>query len=472
MSQNDVFQAQLDDALTKRAMVLAKEDIPALKEVARTYQSAYTGIYKVFLEKAIIQEDQYDYEQKISDLTPPPSDPFSESDMFDQMSLRLSSFMGILDFLNNFFFLSPDTLNLKTIKSILGLIDYVHWSDLSATSSHLMTRCLTLYLEKIKQSGDSMAASIMANSIKVLREQQKSAKAALKKISVYARLNYKLMVRVNVLSGMTLDPQRIQKDPKGTLQAIKFEFPVKWQGAPFFRELIEEVLQEDYGPRKEELRQKALQSLEVKEKVVKKKKRNLDQELKNELLSCLSEMAKAYIPLETIITRMDDNSRLMDENPASFSQKLSRWFNRVMLKKIEVFYDLPAGGGRGGKQEKLNFTNYINWLRMKATFYKSLNNPNSQSYIRASESGGKELEDFLNKNQQELKRILNKVTVLESFFKSAAEGDVKKQVKGYKAELTQLKGTISKVITGLREYQAKVQEMEQLKNLGIDPSKE
>jgi hypothetical protein len=472
MSQSELFYAQLDEALTRRAMVLAKEEIPALKDAFRTYQAAYTGIYKVFLEKALIQEDQYNYEQKISDLKPPPSDPFTESEMFNQMNLRLSSFLALLDFLNNFFFISPDTLNLKTIKNILGLVEYFHWGDLSVTSAHMMTRSISLYLEKIKQTGDSMANNIVSNSTKVLREQLKKIKILLKKASVYAKLNYKLMARVNVLSNMTLDPKRIQSDRKGTLQAIKFEFPLKWQGAPFFRELIEEILEEDFGPQKEALQREALKVLEVKEKTVKKKKRNMEEELKKDLLSHIGEMAKAYMPLETIITRMDDNSRLMDENPASFSQKFSRWFNRVMLRKVEVFYDIQTSqhGRSGGKKEKLNFTSYTNWLRMKASFYKSLNNQNSQSYIRASESSNDDLEEFLAKNQQELKRILNKVTTLETFFKEAAEGELKKRVRGYKAELTQLKGIISKMITGLKEYQARKEEIEQLKKLGIDPN--
>ncbi len=466
-----MYQAQLDEALTRRAMVLAKEDIPALKEACRTYQAAYTGLYKVFLEKSLIQEDQYNYEQKISNLKPPPSDPFPESDLFNQMNLRLSGFMAQLDFLNNFFFLSPESLDLKTIKNILGLIDYFHWHDLSATSSHVMTRSITGYLERIRQTNDAMAVNIIANSMKVLKEQQKTIKVMLKKISVYAKQNYKLMARINVISDVTLDPNRVQTDHSGTLQAIKFEFPVKWQGAPFYKELIEEILLEDFGPQKETLRQENLKSLEVTQKIVKKKKKNLNNDLKKELMNVMAEMAKAYIPLETIITRMDDNSRLMDENPKSFSQKLSRWFTRVMLKKIEVFYDIQVSElGQGKKKERLNFTSYINWLRMKASFYKSLNNPNSSSYIRASESSMEDLEEFLAKNQQEMKRILNRVSTLEMFFKEAAEGDVKKKVKGYKAELSQLKGIISKVITGLKEYQVRQEEMEQLKNLGIDPN--
>ncbi|OQY35698.1 MAG: hypothetical protein B6241_00465 [Spirochaetaceae bacterium 4572_59] len=468
-----MFEARLDEALTRRAMVLGKDDIPALKEACRTYEAACTGIYKVFLEKALIQEDQYDYEQKISDLKPPPSDPFPESDTFIQMNQRLSVLQAQLDFLNNFFFFSPETMNLKTIRSILGLTNYIHWKDLSPTSSHMMTRNLTLYVEKIKQTGDTMAISILANSIKVLQGQQKQIKILLKKISIYAKQNYKLQARVNVLSKMTLDPKRILSDHSGTMQAIKFEFPVKWQGAPFYRELIEEILEEDFGNMKESLRERILESLEVKQKTVEKKTRNLDKELKEELMGLVGELAKAYLPLETIITRMDGNSRLMDENPSSFSQKLSRWITRVMLKRIEVFYDIQEEQlGKGKNREHLNFTSYINWLRMKANFYKSLNVPTSQTYIRASESSTVALEEFLTKNQQELKRILNKVSTLETFFKEATEGEIKKRVKGYKLEIKQLKGVITKVIAGLKDYQARQEEMDQLKNLGIDPNAE
>jgi len=473
MSQSELFLAQLDEALTSRAVYLAKQEIPVLKEACRTVQAAFTGIYKVLLEKGQIQEDQYQYEQKISDLKPPSSDPFSESDMYDQMNYRMAAFAGQLDFLNNFFFLSPETLTLKTIKSILSLLDYIHWHELSATSAHVMTRSLTLYLEKIKQGGDAMAINIMANSVKVLRDQQKSIKAMLKKISVYSRQNYKLMARMNVLAKMTLDPHRIQVDRQGTLQAIKFEFPVNWEGAPFYRELIEEILEEDYTPGGDALQKKILKSLEVKQKVVRKKKKNIDAELKQQLLSLVNEIAKAYIPLETIISRLDENSRLMDENLTTFAQKFNRWFNRVMRHKTEIHYEVNVSQlGKGKKKEKVNFTSYMNWLRMKANFYKSLNNPTGSSYTRAADSTPKQLEDFIDKNQQELKKILNRLTVLEGFFKEEAGPEIKSKVRGYKAELSQLKNIIGKILTGLKEYQVKVEEMEQMKNLGIDPNAE
>ncbi len=470
MSQNEMFQARLDEALTKRAMVMARQDIPQLKDACRTYQAAFDGIFKVLLEKGILQEDQYNYEQKISDLTPPPSDSFSESDMFNQMNSRLSAYLAQLDFLNNFFFMSPDTLDLRAIKNVLGLIDYIHWADLSVTAGHLMTRSTALYLEKLKKSADSMAMNIMMNSVKVLQEQNKAIKKILKGISTYAKENYKLTVRVNILSHMTLDPKRIHTDRSGTLQAIKFEFPVRWEGSPFFKQLIDEILEEDYSSQGENLQAQILKNLEVSEKIVKKKKKNLMEDLKKDLMEVIQEMAKAYMPLETIITRMDANSRLLDENPSSFSEKFSRWFKRVMLRKLEVYYDIKdSKAEKGNKKEHLNFTSYINWLRMKASFYKSLNNPKSQSYTRAKESSCDDLEEFLAKNQQELKRIHSKLTVLEMYFKESAEGPVKNQIKGFKAELTQLKGIVGKVITGLKEYQARKEEMDQLRNLGIDP---
>ena len=465
-----MFQAQLDEALTKRAMVMAKQDIPQLKDACRTYQAAYHGIFKVLLEKGILQEDQYNYEQKISDLSPPPSDSFSESDMFNQMNSRLSTYLAQLDFLNNFFFISPETLDLRTIKNILGLIDYIHWADLSATSGHLMTRSTALYLEKLKKTSDSMAMNITVNSIKVLQEQTKNVKKILKGISTYAKENYKLTVRVNILSHMTLDPRRIHSDRSGTLQAIKFEFPVRWEGSPFFKQLVEEILEEDYSHQGENLQTQILKNLEVAEKVVTKKKKNLMEDLKKDLMEIVQEMAKAYMPLETVISRMDANSRLLNENPSSFSEKFSRWFQRVMLRKLEVYYEIrDTQSSKSNKKEHLNFTSYINWLRMKVSFYKSLNNPKSQSYTRAQESSCDDLEEFLAKNQQELKRIHAKLSVLEMYFKESAEGPVKNQIKGFKAELTQLKGIVGKVITGLKEYQARKEEMDQLKNLGIDP---
>ena len=470
MSQTEIFIAKLDQALLAKAAVLVKQEIPQLKDQCRTFQSAFTGIYKVFLEKSLIQEDQYDYEQKISDLKAPPSDSFSESDMFIQMNLRLQAYVGQLDFMNNFFFMSTETLNLRGIKNLLSLIDYFHWSELSPNSAHLMSRCLSLYLEKIKMTGDTLALNIILNSIKVLKEHQKSIKTLLKKIAQFSRQNYKLQCRMNVLSNMTLDPSRISSDLSGTLQAIKYEFPVKWEGNPFFKELVEEILQEDYSPQAETLQENVLKSLEVKLKVIKKKRIDKSAEMKKELLIILGELAKIYIPLETIITRLDDNSRILDENLKSLAQKLSRWFQRVMKNKNEVFYQINTNAdGKGKSTEKLNFTSYLNWIRMKATFYKNLNNKSSTSYLRAADSELPQLEEFLEKNQQELKKIINRLAALERFFKEEADPEIRSKVKGFKAELQQMKMVVGKIVAGLKEYQVQLEEIEQLKALGIDP---
>ncbi len=466
-----MFVAKLDEALMGRASVMVKDEIPKLKEQCRTFQASYTGLYKVFIEKGLIQEDQYDYEQKISDLKAPPSDPFPESDTFNQMNIRMQEYANQLDFLNSFFFISPETLNLKGIKNILALINYFHWNEISANSAHIMTRSLAVYLEKVKQTGDGMALNIIANSLKMLKELSKSIKKILKTVSVYSRQNYKLQCRMNVINKMTLDPGRIQKDFSGTLQAIKFEFPVLWEGNPFYRELVEEILHEDYSSEGEALQQKIISELEVEQKVVKKKKIDKSAEMKKELLALVGELAKVYIPMETVITRLDENARIQDENVKGFTQKFSRWFSRVMLQKSEIFYEIKTSSLGSGKKnkEKMNFTSYLNWLRMKSTYYKNLNNPTSTSYLRAAESDHTQLDEFLNKNQMELKKIINRLASLEQFFKEETDQEIRSRMKGYKAELQQMKLVVTKVVTGLKEYQVQLEEIEQLQALGINP---
>lgn len=327
---------------------------------------------------------------------------------------------------------------------------------------------MATYVEKIKQTGDGMAMNILLNSIKVIKDLQKTIKVILKKITIFAKQNYKLQCRMNVLSKMTLDPNRINKDLSGTLQAIKFEFPVKWAGNPFFRELIEEILEEDFSSQSDSLQQKILDSLAIKEKVIKKKKIDKSAEIKKDLLILIGDLAKIYIPMETIIIRMDDNSHILDESLKSFTQKFSRWINRVMRQKNEIFYEVQVNAS-GNSREKINFTSYLNWVRMKANFYKNLNNPQSTSYMRAAESDLPQLEEFLEKNQLELKKIINRLAALERFFKETPDPEARKKVRGYKAELQQMKMVVSKVVSGIKECQAQMEEIEQLKALGIDP---
>ena len=72
--------------------------------------------------KGLISEDPYKYEQKISEITPPPTEQVLESDKINKISQRLSMYDSQLDFLNHFYQFSTDFITIARIKKLIMLL--------------------------------------------------------------------------------------------------------------------------------------------------------------------------------------------------------------------------------------------------------------------------------------------------------------------------------------------------------------
>ena len=142
MSEFEGFQARLEAAVEAKRRFLDENTLPQLKESFRIFQSLFENLYNILMRKALIQEDPYKYERKISEIEMPPKGDIQDMEKGEKLSLRLSSFHAQLEFLNTYYQFSMDFIDLQRIRRIIGLVQYINWTHVSETAPEATTAVL------------------------------------------------------------------------------------------------------------------------------------------------------------------------------------------------------------------------------------------------------------------------------------------------------------------------------------------
>ncbi|MDR1908592.1 MAG: hypothetical protein LBQ35_01585, partial [Spirochaetaceae bacterium] len=241
----------MGEALSARAAWLEEEEIPKLKEELRNFHNAFYSLYSLILKKKLLKEDPYKGEAKVADLKVPDASPFPDNERMEKLGLRLSEFDNQLDFLVNFYQFSLSSLGMEKVKRILGLIRYIDWvhlvSDASSTSN---TNAMVETVAQAKTQSDQLSMTIIGDALSMLEKATGTILGYLKEVNDYNREAFKADLR-EVCDGM----KAIEANPTN----MKKRYASAHTGQPFYAELAEEVVKEDYGPDGEARRDKILQ---------------------------------------------------------------------------------------------------------------------------------------------------------------------------------------------------------------------
>ncbi|MEW5815266.1 MAG: hypothetical protein AB1798_07735, partial [Spirochaetota bacterium] len=203
------FNVALADVLMQRKEYLEKHELPVLKEQFKVYQTAFQSIYNILLRKGLIQEDQYKHDQKISEISIPAENPFTESERTNQMSIRLSSFDNQLDFLNTYYNFSIEFLSLQRVKLLISLTNYIKWEQLTENSTNINTRVLAELLGKIRQGTDNMSTGLITDALNQISKSSKLIMGGLKDLTSFHREEYKLTFRLEILAKLNLNKNMV-----------------------------------------------------------------------------------------------------------------------------------------------------------------------------------------------------------------------------------------------------------------------
>jgi hypothetical protein len=375
------------------------------------------------------------------------------------MSIRLSEYDNQLDFLVNFYQFSMDYLTLDKIKKILALVKYIDWTRFNTDSSSMNTRVMADFLLQIKTGGDNMAVTLINDALGELKRASAAIMALLKELSDFNREDYKLQLRINLCSNLPA--------AEATAANIRKKFPAAMPKTPFYPDLVEEVIKEDYSKDGDTLRERVLKSLQVPDTKPKSEKAPVS--FKSFLIDGLLVIGSVAATLGEIGPKLDENDALLANRKQGFWQKVKRIMQQMMMNKepeptiytVECFDTLKGVSTK----EKVNYTGFRGEMDRKARIMNGI----LRSGIAKLESmEDEQLITLLDRSIREIQPLHKTLTALDEFFKAEASSQEERdKVKGIKPELATMKNALIKANQKRHEYSAQKEEEEQLKRLGI-----
>lgn len=467
MEESD-FSNELNKKIHGYYENLEKTLIPNLKSDLRNFQTMMETIMKILLKKGIIIQDPYKYEDKISDITPISTESFPDSERLNEMSVRLAQFMARLDYLNNYFHISVDSLDFNRIKTLASFLKFIDWDNLSLNHPESHQRAMAHYVTRSSSADDPLTTGLVKDAVNQLNIIQKRIFETFRKITFFKREEYKALVR-NSLENILAEAQRmIKNDSDEALKFIKKGFATHIRGQPFIPELIKEIIQEDDPDHGAAFRQELLKKLTVEQPQKKKAK---PQDFKPMLLETLRQLSNTGPVLETAIKKLNHNCNLLEEKKLTWGEHFNLWLKNLLGRKEEPkiyeveLYDTQSAVVR---PERIDFDVFIDEVEREAKNMGSIALKNSPLYVKLIAKPEKEILDFINSHFLDLSKIVEKINALDVFFKTEIPKSKKGAIKGSKLEVMQIKTFLSAANKTKLEYLNAVEEVEQLKRLGIN----
>jgi hypothetical protein len=465
------YYEQLVAALEAKAENLERTTIRQLRDHLQGIETGVSAIYKFLIDKGLMQADPYKHERSITEVQVPSSESLTDSDVMHDISQRFSHYVSQWEFLVNIFHVSLSNLSLKEVRRLLDLIDYIRWTDFSVSSSFQITRAVAGVMGRVSQMNDPMAGKIMSSSASHLGDLSNKIKSELKIVTVFLKEHYKMRVRKELIHNMKIDPEQYRRKPVSIIDNVNFEFSHRMKDSGWYKELIYDLLEEDYGIAAEKLRVSALERLKVSQSTSSKKKKAGPDD-KTVLLGVLDRIARAGDPIRSCIVKMNDNSKTLQERKKSLGEKLSELISSIFKKSDGgIVYEIAMKDTVTGSVsiEVLNYTRFSALTLKRARSLQDLQDTNSVIRKNAASVDASKLHDYLNKNLSELKAIHRRLTGLDGYFQSKAiPSEIKSRMRASSLTLKTLKLIIADSMKMLNEFRVKKEEKEQLKKLGVE----
>jgi len=463
MADTDIagYTTTLEQVLIARKDWLDRNELSKLKENLRMFHTSFASLYSIYLKKKLIDEDPYKQEAKITEIEVPESENFNEAKRIEQLSVRLSNYDNMLDYLINFYQLGMDFLNLDRIKRIVGLVRYIDWTNFNPDSQFLMTKAVADMTNLSKAGVDTLTLSIIGESCSRLSKMTSAIMVTLKDLNTYYRESYKLSLRQKITQSMSAN--------EANFDNIRKKISSGMPGSPVYKELIEELIKEDYSSSSVDLRDTILNSLKV--PVEKQKAAKPAVNYKNILLDGIQVIGGASASLIEISAKLDENQSILESRKKGFLHTIKELIRQITnAEPEEVIYTIEYMDQAKGSmmKEKVNFHQFRDELDKKSKILASFVRGNA--FQKLSAMSEEQIIGYLDRNIRDVQSIHKTLSSLDEFFKANAAAEDREKIKGIKPELSAMKNNIVKANQLKYEYSAQKEEEDQMKRLGLNSS--
>jgi hypothetical protein len=270
------------------------------------------------------------------------------------------------------------------------------------------------------------------------------------------------------MPGLHIDADMAIGRRDEAMRLIKRKFAELASERPFYNELVEEVLLEDFSSDGPNLREELLKRFAVAEE--KKADKAQEKSYKGLIIEGVRALSAASFALEESVGKLVDDSALLASLDQGLGARLKRMLRKLFNPEVKgLVYQVefldPVTGSRTA--EAVDFGAFVDETNKKARFLGSLVQRGGASARRLEGMDDEQAYKFLQRNIEELQRALRYLAALEEFFKAETPGEAKQRVKAVRAEITTIKGAVIKANQKKHEYVAQREEREQMNRLGI-----
>jgi len=453
MEGSGEFLQQLTDALSKRSQWLEGTQIPRLKESLQGYQNYFEAIMQVLIRKGLLREDPYNYEQTMTDITVPSDAPLPDFENTDETSYRLAAFRRQLKFVMTDLSLALSDLKLGKLKKLSALLSYVNWSEFSDTASSPVTRSFARSFTQVLLSGDITSAHILKEQEGQILRVFHDCQSIIADLATFHRESWKADVRRTVLPQVSLEPAGGPGKKDDAVRALRKAYGKEMEGRPWYPALAQELIAEETESDAEARRARLLASLAIPEPVAVEDA--TPRESKPILMEAVRILSRPHEELIAAVESLSETERLLQAREGGIGHALRRLFGRSQRPKTdshtyEITFSEPAQGTT--KSEKVNFPQFAEGTRKKATLLAAISSGSGPAYKRIQGASESSLAAFVDKQLNEMLLIHRRLAGFNTLFQARAAQAGKQGVRGIKLELLTIRNSIVKANQRRHEY--------------------
>ena len=465
MVNSPEFLQQITEAINQKYTYVSTTVTGPLKENFRILHSTLNSMTQLCQKKGVLKTDPYRKEKQISEVTPPEDSSLGDAYAEDELAIRLSEYDAQMDFMINYVSFAPESLTLKDVKSMLGMLRLIRWNEFSSHATRPTTRTFASIVETIQKGSDSFAAGAISSSINQCAKLYQEINNQLKHLTFLKREEYKLEIREKIMSGKDFGTS-IPRDLFH--KEIKGMYTKSGMTQAYFAELVDEIYDEEFGESTQEARDKIFKNLEIPQKKVTTIKKS--DGLKEILIEGLRTLGTGSRHMDTAMMKLRENSDMLQNRPKSFMEKFKEWVIQMSSGKQEdIIYEIeivdPVTSVHTPKD--VNFPQFNQIVEKKSKVLQGFFNKQSQAFQKMTQADEDQRFTVLDKNISETQSIYNQMEALDTFFKSEFDRFSRDQVRGIKNDILGVQNSLVSANQKKHEYIAKKEEIEQLKKLGI-----
>lgn len=468
MEGNNSFNDLLFKAIIERQQAFDSYVLPKLHDEYKITHSSIKTIRTVLIKKGVIHDDPYQYDNKTSDIEIPETTSFLETERASIIGRRVSQYEAMVDFITNYWTFTCDFLTVEKIGKLITFNKTFSWENFSTSTANPNTRGLAELLANIRNSGDSLSIGIINDSLNQLSKASLSISKNLKNLTEFHRERYKAAVRKLVLPNANITEESVKNGFTNSVKEVKKSFAIHMKAQPFYLELIEEILKEDFSPEHAVLQQELINKLST--TITTSEKGSSQENFKSILLDGLRTLGSASPQIEDIINKLVDNYKLVTYTKKTFftvfSAALKKAFN-IASKEEDITIVTIDPVTQTSKKETLAFIPFIEELKRKSRILTGFSIRTSATYQKIEIMSEQQIVDLLTRYISELNTMLLFCVGLDEYFKQTATQEKRDKIRGIKIEISAIKNNIIKANQCRAEYVSQIEEQEQLKKLGI-----